>query len=66
MILLQGNGTETVLWYCFEDSFVWGDNNVYKKLVLGQPNGKETLKTQITEVKKLAIFLSFSYYNFEF
>ena len=37
---------------------------VYKELVLGQPNGKETFDFQAMEVNKLKIFLSFSYYNF--
>ena len=38
---------------------------MYKKLVLGQPNGYETFSTQAMEVKKLVIFLLFSSYNFD-
>ena len=31
----------------------------------GWPNHQETFSTQATEVKKLTIFFSFSYHNFE-
>ena len=38
---------------------------IYKKLVLEQPSGYETINTQAMEVKKLIIFLSLSCYTFE-
>ena len=38
---------------------------LFKKLVLGQPNDKETFSIQATEVRNLQFFLSFSYHNFK-
>ena len=50
---------------CSIHTFFYQNLLLYKKLVLGQPNGQETFSDQATEVRNLHLCLSSSYYTFE-